>query len=147
MSELFKIQFQVYFLLLNLNALTKGVRSCLLFSGVYILCLCFRDTGMKYKAKYRSLVFNIKDPKNPSLFRRIADGSLSPSELVRLSAEELASQELAKWREQQTQHQLEMIRKSELDLLQMAKSVVMKTHKGEQVKICMLYLMDSTSWK
>lgn len=92
-----------------------------------------RDTGMKYKAKYRSLMFNIKDPKNPSLFRRIVDGDLSPCELVRLSAEELASQELAKWREQQAQHQLEMIRKSELDLLQMAKSVVMKTHKGEQV--------------
>lgn len=95
----------------------------------------FRDTGTKYKTKYRSLIFNIRDPKNPSLFRRIVDGSLSPSELVKLSAEELASQELAKWREQQTQHQLEMIRKSELDLLQMAKSVVMKTHKGEQVFI------------
>jgi len=47
----------------------------------------------------------------------------------------MASQELARWRELQAQHQLEMIRKNELDLLQRAKSVVMKTHKGEQVNI------------
>jgi hypothetical protein len=29
------------------------------------------DVGSKYKNKYRSLIFNIKDPKNPGLFREI----------------------------------------------------------------------------
>lgn len=93
----------------------------------------FKDTGSKYKAKYRSLVFNIKDTKNLTLFRKIADRSLTPDAVVRLSAEEMASQELAEWREKETKHQLEMIKKNELDLMAQAKSIVVKTHKGEQV--------------
>ncbi|GLH06868.1 CXXC-type zinc finger protein 1 [Gryllus bimaculatus] len=93
----------------------------------------FRDTGIKYKSKYRSLVFNIKDRKNLTLFRKIADKSLTPHQLVRLSPEELASQELAQWREREAKHQLEMIKKTELDLMSQAKTYVMKTHKGEQV--------------
>ncbi|KAG7199222.1 hypothetical protein KM043_018092 [Ampulex compressa] len=93
----------------------------------------FRDTGAKYKAKYRSLVFNIKDTKNLTLFRKIADRSLTPDAVVRLSPEEMASQELAEWREKETKHQLEMIKKNELDLMTQAKSIVVKTHKGEQI--------------
>lgn len=93
----------------------------------------FRDTGIKYKSKYRSLVFNIKDPKNLTLFRKIADKSVTPFQLVRLSPEELASQELAQWREREAKHQIEMIKKNELDLMALSKTYVMKTHKGEQV--------------
>ncbi|CAD6230727.1 GSCOCG00012187001-RA-CDS [Cotesia congregata] len=93
----------------------------------------FRDTGAKYKAKYRSLLFNIKDSKNLTLFRKIADKSLTPDAVVKLSPEEMASQELAEWREKETQHQLEMIKKNELDLMAQAKSIVVKTHKGEQI--------------
>ncbi|XP_011308200.1 death-inducer obliterator 1 [Fopius arisanus] len=90
-------------------------------------------TGAKYKAKYRSLLFNIKDTKNLTLFRKIADRSLTPDAVVRLSPEEMASQELAEWREKETKHQLEMIKKNELDLMAQAKSIVVKTHKGEQI--------------
>lgn len=93
----------------------------------------FKDTGAKYKAKYRSLVFNIKDTKNLTLFRKIADRSLTPDAVVRLSPDEMASQELAEWREKETKHQLEMIKKNELDLMAQAKSIVVKTHKGEQI--------------
>ncbi|KAL2722709.1 death-inducer obliterator 1 isoform X4 [Vespula squamosa] len=93
----------------------------------------FKDTGAKYKAKYRSLVFNIKDTKNLTLFRKIADKSLAPDAVVRLSPDEMASQELAEWREKETKHQLEMIKKNELDLMAQAKSIVVKTHKGEQI--------------
>lgn len=93
----------------------------------------FRDTGSKYKAKYRSLVFNIKDTKNLTLFRKIADKSLTADAVVRLSPDEMASQELAEWREKETKHQLEMIKKNELDLMAQAKSIVVKTHKGEQI--------------
>lgn len=92
-----------------------------------------RDTGTKYRAKYRSLMFNIKDRKNATLFRKICDKQLQPKQLVRMSAEELASQELAMWRENENKHQLEMIKKSELDLLACAKSYVLKTHKGEEL--------------
>ncbi|XP_062543466.1 mucin-4 isoform X2 [Armigeres subalbatus] len=92
-----------------------------------------KDTGAKYRAKYRSLVFNIKDRKNLSLFQKICEKRIEAKQLVRMTPEELASQELAQWRENENKHQLEMIKKSELDLLACAKNYVLKTHKGEEV--------------
>ncbi|XP_013107132.2 death-inducer obliterator 1 [Stomoxys calcitrans] len=92
-----------------------------------------RDTGAKYKAKYRSLLFNIKDRKNYTLYAKICGKLIEPKQLIRMSPEEMASQELAQWREQEKKHQLEMIEKSELDSLACAKNYVLKTHKGEEV--------------
>ena len=49
-----------------------------------MLCLClgtFGDTGSKYKNKYRSLTYNIKDLKNDGLFRRILLKDLSAIEV------------------------------------------------------------------
>lgn len=43
---------------------------------------CFGDTGQKYRNKYRSLIFNIKDVKNHTLWRRICEKSIGPYELV-----------------------------------------------------------------
>lgn len=80
----------------------------------------FKDTGQKYKNKYRSLVFNLKDQKN-NLFRRVADKSLSPHQLVRLTPEELASTELAQWREREAKHEIDMIKKTELENLSQSK--------------------------
>nr|CAI5865175.1 unnamed protein product [Callosobruchus analis] len=94
---------------------------------------CFGDTGQKYRNKYRSLIFNIKDAKNQTLWRKICEKSINPYELVRLSPDDLASQELAMWRERETKHQLDMIKKSELELLNCNRQYVLKTHKGEQV--------------
>lgn len=91
------------------------------------------ETNNKYRAKYRSLIFNIKDRKNQTLFQKISKKIIGPKQLVRMSPEELASQELAQWRENEAKHQLEMITKAELDLLACSKSYVMKTHKGEEV--------------
>lgn len=42
----------------------------------------FKDIGMKYKAKYRSLMFNIKDRKNLTLWEKICDRSITPKQLV-----------------------------------------------------------------
>lgn len=67
------------------------------------------------------------------VFRKIVDNSISPKELVKLSPEELASQELARWREKENQHQLEMIKKTELELMTLGNTYIMKSHKGEQV--------------
>lgn len=44
-----------------------------------------------YKAKFRSLGFNLKDPKNPDLRRKVLLGLILPSLLVTLGPEELAS--------------------------------------------------------
>ncbi|XP_037890993.1 PHD finger protein 3-like [Glossina fuscipes] len=52
------------------------------------------DIGNKYRAKYRSLIFNIKDGKNQTLFAKICGKLLEPKQLMRMSPEEMASQEL-----------------------------------------------------
>lgn len=92
-----------------------------------------RDTGQKYKTKYRSLKFNINDLKNEQLFRKICSKEIDPYRFVRMTAEELASQELSEWRQNENKHQLDMIKKNELDLLTQPKSYVLKSHKGEEV--------------
>uniref|UniRef100_A0AAY4EAH9 TFIIS central domain-containing protein n=1 Tax=Denticeps clupeoides TaxID=299321 RepID=A0AAY4EAH9_9TELE len=58
----------------------------------------YMSTDSKYKNKYRSLMFNLKDPKNKGLFYRVVGGEVSPFRLVRLSAEELLSKEVSGWR-------------------------------------------------
>ncbi|KAM6980810.1 death-inducer obliterator 1-like [Aplochiton taeniatus] len=66
---------------------------------MFNLCL---STDSKYKNKYRSLMFNLKDPKNKGLFYKVVWGELSPFRLVRLSAEELLSKEISEWRKPDT---------------------------------------------
>lgn len=91
-----------------------------------------RDTRDKYKAKYRSLKFNLGDVKNPTLLEKICSNKISPKQLVQLSSAEMASEDLAKWREYENKHQLEIITKSELESLAQTK-VVLKSHKGEEI--------------
>ncbi|OWF35955.1 PHD finger protein 3-like [Mizuhopecten yessoensis] len=92
---------------------------------------CFKDTNTKYKAKYRSLIFNLKDSKNQGLFRKVLSGTIKPHRLVRMTAEELASRELAMWREYETKHNLEMIEMTEKEHMKEQHTIVKKTHKGE----------------
>ncbi|KAF9147513.1 PHD finger protein 3 [Linnemannia schmuckeri] len=54
----------------------------------------FAACGRDYKAKYRSLFFNLKDKNNVNLRARLVSGDLEPYDLVRLSHEELANPEL-----------------------------------------------------
>ncbi|CAN8317131.1 unnamed protein product [Cochlearia groenlandica] len=49
-----------------------------------------RSTGAQ-KLKYRSIMFNLKDSKNPDLRRRVLTGEVTPERLITLSAEEMAS--------------------------------------------------------
>lgn len=46
-----------------------------------------------YKAKFRQLAFNLKDPKNTTLRALVLRGEISPSALLGLSSEELGSEE------------------------------------------------------
>jgi len=93
----------------------------------------FGKVDQKYKTKYRSLLFNIKDPKNLNFFKKIMFKWVTPYQLVRMTADEMASQELAEWRERENKHQIEMIRKTELDMMNQSKALLMKTHKGEEI--------------
>ncbi|XP_039632509.1 death-inducer obliterator 1-like isoform X2 [Polypterus senegalus] len=73
--------------------------------------LC-QATDSKYKNKYRSIMFNLKDPKNKGLFYRVIKGEISPFKLVRLSPEELLSKEMSEWKEKETTEVLESSQKS-----------------------------------
>ncbi len=92
-----------------------------------------KDVGHKYKAKYRSLKFNITDEKNNGLFRKILNGKISPKSLVNMSAEEMASKELQQWRQAELKHDIDMIKSYELDQLARGTKFVVKSHKGEEI--------------
>ncbi|KAG2425920.1 hypothetical protein HXX76_013294 [Chlamydomonas incerta] len=51
-----------------------------------------------YKAKFRSLAFNLKDNANPELRARVLRRELVPATLVTLGPAELARKELSEWR-------------------------------------------------
>uniref|UniRef100_A0A8C8RZW6 PHD finger protein 3 n=1 Tax=Pelusios castaneus TaxID=367368 RepID=A0A8C8RZW6_9SAUR len=89
----------------------------------------FRDTDSKYKNKYRSLMFNLKDPKNNILFKRVLKGEVTPDHLIRMSPEELASKELAAWRQRENRHTIEMIEKEQREVER--RPITKITHKGE----------------
>ncbi|XP_071769253.2 PHD finger protein 3 [Centroberyx gerrardi] len=89
----------------------------------------YKDTDNKYKNKYRSLMFNLKDTKNNVLFKRVLKGEISPSNLIRMSPEELASKELAAWRQRENRHTIEMIEKEQREVER--RPITKITHKGE----------------
>lgn len=49
-----------------------------------------RSNGAQ-KYKYRSIMFNIKDPNNPDLRRKVLLGEIKPERLISMTAEEMAS--------------------------------------------------------
>lgn len=89
----------------------------------------YKDTDSKYKSKYRSLTFNLKDTKNNVLFKKVLKGEISPSHLIRMSPEELASKELAAWRQRENRHTIEMIEKEQREVER--RPITKITHKGE----------------
>ncbi|KAM5180682.1 SPOC domain-containing protein 1 [Mantella aurantiaca] len=89
----------------------------------------YHDTGIRYKNKYRSLIFNLKDPKNKKFFHRVLVSEITPQCLVQMSATEMAGQELSDWRNQERRHNLEIIEKAEKDC-QQNKQKIKLTHKG-----------------
>ncbi|KXJ15576.1 PHD finger protein 3 [Exaiptasia diaphana] len=90
----------------------------------------FGEAGPRYKSKYRSLAFNLKDFRNKVLFHHVLSGEVPTDKLVGMTAEQLASQELARWRERETKHTIEMIKQNQLDI-NASKGHIKKTHKGE----------------
>ena len=60
------------------------------------LIICTQE----YKAKARSLKFNLEDTKNPTLCARVFSGEIPMNKLVRMSVEEMSSNETKKERKQ-----------------------------------------------
>ncbi|XP_021904789.1 transcription elongation factor TFIIS-like [Carica papaya] len=46
------------------------------------------------KMKYRSILFNLRDAKNPDLRRKVLCGDIKPAELIKMKSEQMASNQL-----------------------------------------------------
>nr|XP_031320472.1 SPOC domain-containing protein 1 [Camelus dromedarius] len=86
-------------------------------------------TNSRYKTKYRSLLFNLRDPRNWDLFFKVAHGDVTPHDLVRMNSVQLAPQELARWRDQEEKRGLEIIEQLQKEPCSLPASKL--THKGE----------------
>ncbi|KAF6111602.1 SPOC domain containing 1 [Phyllostomus discolor] len=88
-----------------------------------------RATNCHYKNKYRSLLFNLRDPRNHDLFLKVVHGEVTPHGLVRMNSFQLAPQELARWRDQEEKRGLEIIEQQQKESCSLPTSKL--THKGE----------------
>jgi Transcription factor S-II (TFIIS), central domain/SPOC domain/PHD-finger len=84
--------------------------------------------GSEYKNKFRSIAFNLKDPKNSALRERVLSGNLAPEVLVKLTSEEMANQEL---RAQAEKIREEGVAQSVLKVQTGPR--IRRTHKGEEI--------------
>ncbi|XP_043915910.1 transcription elongation factor A protein 3-like isoform X4 [Protopterus annectens] len=83
-------------------------------------------TDMKYKNRVRSRFSNLKDPKNPNLRKSVLCGGISAEKIARMTAEEMASDELKELRSTLTQeaireHQMAKTGGTQTDLFQCSK--------------------------
>ncbi|KAM4872868.1 SPOC domain-containing protein 1 [Thomomys bottae] len=88
-----------------------------------------QDTSCSYKNKYRSLLFNLRDPRNPELFLKVARGDITPQALVQMNSIQLAPHELSRWRDQEEKRGLEIIEQQQKEPYRLPASKL--THKGE----------------
>lgn len=86
------------------------------------------DVGPKYRDKFRTLSFNLRDEKNPALRLRIIKGELTPKQIVTLTPEEMLNPELQKLAESVRQ---ESIRDSVLKVNDVPR--IRRTHKGDEI--------------
>lgn len=95
------------------------------------LAECYKEGSPKCINKFRSLIFNLRDLKNEVLLTNVLNGEIIPSKLVRMSHDDMASNELSKWRERENKHSIELIKRDAQ--LAAEEVIVKKTHKGEEV--------------
>ncbi|XP_076421305.1 SPOC domain-containing protein 1 isoform X2 [Peromyscus maniculatus bairdii] len=88
-----------------------------------------QDTNLRYKIKYRSLLFNLRDPRNSDLFLKVAHCDVSPHDLVQMSSIQLAPKELSRWRDQEKKRGLDILEQQQKELSRLPSSKL--THKGE----------------
>ncbi|XP_015675640.1 transcription elongation factor A protein 1 isoform X2 [Protobothrops mucrosquamatus] len=61
-----------------------------------------KNTDMKYKNRVRSRIANLKDTKNPNLRKNVLCGNILPDRFAKMTAEEMASDELKEMRKNLT---------------------------------------------
>uniref|UniRef100_H9G9U8 Transcription elongation factor n=1 Tax=Anolis carolinensis TaxID=28377 RepID=H9G9U8_ANOCA len=92
----------------------------------HILWMELKGTDMKYRNRVRSRISNLKDPKNPGLRRNVLCGAISAGRIAKMTAEEMASDELKELRNAMTQeaireHQMAKTGGTATDLFQCGK--------------------------
>lgn len=86
----------------------------------------FNNTEMKYKNRVRSRVANLKDSRNPNLRLNFLVGEISPGRMAKMTAEEMASDEMKKLRNKLIKEaindaQLAQVQGTKTDLLKCGK--------------------------
>lgn len=102
----------------NLDGLAAKIEECIYNE--------FGDTNMKYKNRVRSRVSNLKDSRNPALRLNVLHGAIDPERIARMSAEEMASDEMKELRQRFTKesindHQMAVTGGTKTDLLKCGK--------------------------
>ncbi|XP_013390453.1 transcription elongation factor S-II [Lingula anatina] len=82
----------------------------------------FGNTEMKYKSRVRSRIANLKDKKNPQLRENVLCGYILPEKMAKMTAEEMASEDMKKLRAKLTKeaindHQMATTSGTKTDLL------------------------------
>ncbi|XP_051847417.1 transcription elongation factor A protein 1-like [Antechinus flavipes] len=85
-----------------------------------------RNKDMKYKNRIRSRIANLKDAKNPNLRKNVLCGNIPPDLFARMTAEEMASDELKEMRKNLTKeairtHQMAQTGGTQTDLFKCGK--------------------------
>lgn len=89
-----------------------------------------RTCGERYKSKFRSLLYNLKDKQNQVFQVRVITGDLSPIQLVKMSSEDMANPEL--------KSMSEVLRKTGLknSVMKLDNTpIIKKTHKGDIIMV------------
>jgi len=64
----------------------------------------FGGVNKEYQVRFRSLMFNLKDPKNPEFIRAVVLGQLHVHDLAGMDVKEMASAEMKKQRHEWSEH-------------------------------------------
>jgi len=73
----------------------------------------YKSVSQDYKAKFRSLSFNLKNPKNPDLRHTVMQGTISAQQLCAMSSQDMASEELKDQRKKAALWHLEATKASQ----------------------------------
>ncbi|KAK9454181.1 transcription factor S-II, central domain-containing protein [Dipodascopsis uninucleata] len=86
-----------------------------------------KDVGQKYRDKFRTISFNLKDSKNASFRQRVLSREVQAEDIAKMSSEEMMNPELQKLAEAVRQESItqSILKKAELPKIR-------RTHKGEE---------------
>uniref|UniRef100_A0A3B3TTX8 Death-inducer obliterator 1-like n=1 Tax=Poecilia latipinna TaxID=48699 RepID=A0A3B3TTX8_9TELE len=98
----------------------------------------FRNTDSKYMNKYRTIMFNIKDPRNKGLLYRVVNGEIGPFRLVRMTQKDMQATKAPEPTTNETTQKVLPSQPSKSRVMQLSKS-----KKMPDILSCML--KDTTS--